>query len=61
MVDKFKEYLDELLEWVKNEEGFDNIDIYIWLGNFKMVVFFDFLCDYYNDLIMMGVSGFFWV
>ena len=57
LVDKSKEYLDELLERAKNEEGFDNIDIHIRLGNPKTVVSFDFPRDHHNDLIMMGASG----
>ncbi|AZI19207.1 universal stress protein [Limosilactobacillus fermentum] len=57
LVDKSKEYLDELLERAKKEEGFDNIDIHIRLGNPKTVVSFDFPRDHHNDLIMMGASG----
>ena len=37
LVDKSKEYLDELLERAKKEEGFDNIDIHIRLGNPKKI------------------------
>lgn len=56
LVDKAREYLLSLLEKAK-QEGFDNLDIHIRLGNPKTVISFDFPRDHNNDLIMMGASG----
>ena len=56
MVDKAKEYLDQLVDKAK-EDGFDNIEEHIRLGNPKTVIAFDFPRDHENDLIMMGASG----
>ena len=57
LVDKSKDYLDELYDNAKQKQGFDNIDIHIRLGNPKTVISFDFPRDHQNDLIMMGASG----
>lgn len=57
LVDKSKDYLDELHDNAKQNQGFDNIDIHIRLGNPKTVISFDFPRDHKNDLIMMGASG----
>lgn len=57
LVDKSKDYLDELYDNAKQKQGFDNIDIHIRLGNPKTVISFDFQRDHQNDLIMMGASG----
>lgn len=57
LVDKAKEYLDELLKRAKNDLQFDNLDIHIRLGNPKTVISFDFPRDHHNDLVMMGASG----
>ena len=56
LVDKAKEYLQSLLEQAK-QDGFENLDIHIRLGNPKTVISFDFPRDHSNDLIMMGASG----
>ena len=50
LVDKSKQYLDELL---KN----DNLDIHIRLGNPKTIISFDFPRDHHNDMIIIGASG----
>ncbi|MDO4903242.1 MAG: universal stress protein [Limosilactobacillus sp.] len=57
LVDKSKEYLDNLLKKSKEEEDFDNMDIHIRLGNPKTIISFDFVQDHHNDLIMIGASG----
>lgn len=57
LVDKSKDYLDELYDNAKQKQGFDNIDIHIRLGNPKTVISFDFPRDHQNDLIMMGACG----
>ena len=57
LVDKSKDYLDELYDNAKQKQGFDNIDIHIRLGNPKTGISFDFPRDHQNDLIMMGASG----
>lgn len=57
LVDKSKDYLDELYDNAKQKQDFDNIDIHIRLGNPKTVISFDFPRDHQNDLIMMGASG----
>ena len=57
LVDKSKQYLDDVLKRVKDKENFDNIDIHIRLGNPKTIIAFDFVRDHHNDMIMMGASG----
>lgn len=57
LVDKSKQYLDDILKKVKGDDGFDNIDIHIRLGNPKTIIAFDFPRDHHNDLIMIGASG----
>lgn len=56
LVDKSTKYLNELLKQIK-DDGFDNIDIHIRLGNPKTVISFDFPRDHHNDMIVMGASG----
>lgn len=57
LVDKSKQYLDDILKRVKEEDQFDNIDIHIRLGNPKTIISFDFVRDHHNDMIMIGASG----
>ena len=57
LVDKSKQYLDDVLKRVKDKENFDNIDIQIRLGKPKTIIAFDFVRDHHNDMIMMGASG----
>ena len=57
LVDKSKQYLDDLLKKVKEKQGFDNVDIHIRLGNPKTIISFDFPRDHKNDMIIMGASG----
>ena len=40
LVDKSKQYLDELLKTAKDKDGFDNLDIHIRLGNPKTIISF---------------------
>lgn len=56
LVDKATKYLDDLLKQVK-DDGFEDVDIHIRLGNPKTVISFDFPRDHKNDLIVMGASG----
>lgn len=57
LVDKSKQYLDELLKNAKDKDGFDNLDIHIRLGNPKTIISFDFPRDHHNDMIIIGASG----
>ncbi|WP_063515978.1 universal stress protein [Schleiferilactobacillus harbinensis] len=50
-------YLQNIADKLKEEDGFTDVAIHVRFGNPKTVIAEDFLEDHHNDLIMIGATG----
>ncbi|WP_283680030.1 universal stress protein [Lentilactobacillus sp. Marseille-Q4993] len=57
LVEDTTDYLNKLVDRIKKETGFEDIDIHIRFGNPKTVIAFEFPKDHDSDLIVIGATG----
>ncbi|KRK98766.1 UspA domain-containing protein [Secundilactobacillus odoratitofui DSM 19909 = JCM 15043] len=57
LVQDATEYLAELADQIKTNDGLTDISTHIRFGNPKTVISLEFVKDHHNDLVMMGATG----
>jgi nucleotide-binding universal stress UspA family protein len=52
-----QDYLNGLVDKIKQEASFEDVDIHVRFGNPKTIIARDFPQEHKNDLIMIGATG----